>query len=485
MVRDEGRTPVEHAECRILHIDMDAFFVSVELLDYPHLHGVPVVVGSPSGRSVVLSASYEARAFGVRSAMPMSVAMRQCPTAVILPPHHRRYSEISGQVMRIFRSVTPHVEQLSVDEAFLDVAGSMRRLGGPREIGEQVREEISSTLGITASVGAATTKFVAKIASTRAKPDGLLLIPGDRTVAYLHTLPVSALWGVGAKTQEVLGRIGIRTVEDVAHTPVTTLRRLLGSSGEHVHNLAWGRDPRRVVVARPEKSIGAEETFSRDIDDSDVLRRELLRLAHRTATRLRASGNRAGGVALKLRYADFSTLTRSKKFDEPVDSANALYTAATALLAALGDRPMAVRLIGLRAESLESGGDGSTQLTIDRRDDNWRLAERVLDDVNRRFGDAGVVPAGLLASRRADEPRRGRAGGPPPAAGDAGAGTAAGVGAGGGAGGRAAGRSGGSALGRGGAVPEAESGRRAGHDQGPGAGGSSRGAPRTHRDPRA
>ncbi|MHA7239031.1 DNA polymerase IV [Arthrobacter sp. TMS1-12-1] len=379
---------------------MDAFYVSVELLDHPHLRGVPVVVGSPSGRSVVLSASYEARRFGVRSAMPMSVAMRRCPAAVILPPHHQRYAEVSRQVMGIFRSVTPEVEQLSVDEAFLDVAGSLRRLGSPRGIGEQVRAEIHSTLGITASVGAATTKFVAKIASTRAKPDGLLLIPGDQTVPYLHTLPVSALWGVGAKTQDVLARIGIRTVEDVAHTPVTTLRRLLGASGEQVHHLAWGRDPRRVVVSRPEKSIGAEETFSRDVEDSDVLRRELLRLAHRTATRLRASGHRAGGVALKVRYADFSTLTRSKKLDEPVDSANALYRAATALLAGLGDRPMPVRLIGLRAESLETGGDGSTQLTIDRQDDNWRLAERALDDVNRKFGEAGVVPAGLLGRAR-------------------------------------------------------------------------------------
>ncbi|MHA7283748.1 DNA polymerase IV [Arthrobacter sp. TMS2-4] len=400
MPKDAWQEPVEYAECHILHIDMDAFYVSVELLDHPHLRGVPVVVGSPSGRSVVLSASYEARRFGVRSAMPMAVAMRQCPAAVILPPHHRRYSEVSGQVMAIFRSVTPEVEQLSVDEAFLDVAGSLRRLGSPREIGEQVRAEIHSTLGITASVGAATTKFVAKIASTRAKPDGLLLIPGDRTVAYLHTLPVSALWGVGSKTQEVLARIGIRTVEDVAHTPVGTLRRLLGASGEHVHHLAWGRDPRRVVVSRPEKSIGAEETFSHDVEDSDVLRRELLRLAHRTATRLRASGHRAGSVALKLRYEDFSTLTRSKKLDEPVDNANALYRAATALLAGLGDRPMAVRLIGLRAESLETGGDGSTQLTIDRQDDNWRLAERVLDDVNRKFGEAGVMPAGLLSRTR-------------------------------------------------------------------------------------
>ncbi|WP_258069605.1 DNA polymerase IV [Arthrobacter sp. SX1312] len=423
MPKDAGQEPVEYAECHILHIDMDAFYVSVELLDHPHLRGVPVVVGSPSGRSVVLSASYEARRFGVRSAMPMAVAMRQCPTAVILPPHHRRYSEVSAQVMGIFRSVTPEVEQLSVDEAFLDVAGSLRRLGSPRAIGEQIRAEIHSTLGITASVGAATTKFVAKIASTRAKPDGLLLIPGDQTVAYLHTLPVSALWGVGAKTQEVLARIGIRTVQDVAHTPVATLRRLLGASGEHVHHLAWGRDPRRVVVSRPEKSIGAEETFSRDVEDSDVLRRELLRLAHRTATRLRASGHRAGSVALKLRYEDFSTLTRSKKLDEPVDNANALYRAATALLAGLGDRPMAVRLIGLRAESLVTGGDGSTQLTIDRQDDNWRLAERALDDVNRKFGDAGVMPAGLLARGRPPAPPGKPGGGLPPEADDDRAGT--------------------------------------------------------------
>ncbi|WP_425455997.1 DNA polymerase IV [Arthrobacter echini] len=399
MSTDGWLRQIEHAECHILHIDMDAFFVSVELLERPELRGVPVVVGSTSGRSVVLSASYEARRFGVRSAMPMSIALRRCPGAVILPPHQHRYAEVSAEVMRIFRSVTPEVEKLSVDEAFLDVAGSMRRLGGPREIGEQVRAQIQATLGMTASVGAATTKFVAKIASTRAKPDGLLLIPGDRTVAYLHTLPVSALWGVGAKTQEVLAGIGIRTVEDVARTPVPTLRRLLGASGEHVHHLAWGRDPRGVVVARQEKSIGAEETFSHDVADSAVLHKELLRLAHRTATRLRSSGYRAGGMALKLRYADFSTLTRSRRFDEPVDSAHALHGAATGLLESLGDRPMAVRLIGLRAESLEVGGDGSTQLTIDRRDENWRLAERALDEVNRKFGEAGVKPAGLLPTK--------------------------------------------------------------------------------------
>jgi DNA polymerase-4 len=219
---------------------------------------------------------------------------------------------------------------------------------------------------------------------------------------------VSVLWGVGAKTQETLARLGIRTVEDLAHTPVSALTRLLGTSGRQVHELAWGRDPRKVVVSRVEKSIGAEETFAQDVTDTAVLTKELLRLAHRTATRLRSSGNAAGGISLKLRYADFSTLTRSKKLAEPVDSAYAIYGAATSLLAALGERPMAVRLIGLRAEHLGSGGTGAQQLTIDRQDDNWRTAELALDEVNRKFGAAGVRPAGLLGPPAPRSPRRGR-----------------------------------------------------------------------------
>lgn len=387
---------IEDADCTILHVDMDAFYVSVELLSRPDLQGKAVIAGSPSGRSVVLSASYEARRFGVRSAMPMSTAMRLCPQAVILEPHHDRYARVSASVMAIFGTVTPLVEQLSVDEAFLDVSGSLRRLGSPREIGEQIRSRIRDSLGITASVGIASTKFVAKIASTRAKPDGLLLIPAARTVEYLHTLPVSALWGVGAKTQEVLARLGIRTVEDVARTPVSTLKRLLGTSGTHVHDLAWGRDPRPVIVSRQEKSIGSEETFAADVSDDDVLRAELLRLGHRTASRLRAARLRAGGVSIKLRYADFSTLTRSRQLTEPVDSAYALYAVASQLLESLGARPMSVRLIGIRAERLKAADDGAHQLTIDRRDDNWRLAEEALDRVKGKFGASMIMPARLL-----------------------------------------------------------------------------------------
>lgn len=387
---------IEDADCAVLHVDMDAFYVSVELLSRPELRGKAVIAGSPSGRSVVLSASYEARRFGVRSAMPMATAMRLCPQAVILEPHHHLYAEVSASVMDIFGTITPLVEQLSVDEAFLDVSGSMRRLGSPRAIGELIRATIQRELGITASVGIASTKFVAKIASTRAKPDGLLLIPAARTVEYLHTLPVSALWGVGAKTQEVLDRLGIRTVEDVARTPVSVLQRTLGATGAHVHRLAWGKDPRPVTVSRQEKSIGAEETFASDVDDDDTLRAELLRLAHRTASRLRSARLQTGGVSLKLRYADFSTLSRSRRLPEPTDSAHALYMAACQLLESVGVRPLSVRLIGIRAERLEDETGSSHQMTIDRQDDNWRLAEKALDRVNGRFGASMVMPARLL-----------------------------------------------------------------------------------------
>nr|WP_245953403.1 DNA polymerase IV [Arthrobacter silvisoli] len=380
----------------ILHVDMDAFFVSVELRSRPELRGKPVIVGFPSERSVVLSASYEARGVGVKSAMPMAVAMRLCPTAVILEPRHHLYYEVSAELMRIFESITDLVEPLSVDEAFLDVGGAIRRLGAPLGIAKLIRRRVSEELGITASVGIAANKFVAKIASTRCKPDGLLLIEADRTVEYLHSLPVKALWGVGAKTAEVLARLGIRSVADVAATPPAALRKILGASGEHVHRLSMGLDPRPVTPVRLEKSIGAEETFAVDTFDDDLLHRELLRLSHRTATRLRASGMLARTVALKLRYADFSTVTRSKTVHAPVDSAQIVYQVASQLLASLGSRPMSVRLIGVRLEQLETAGGAALQLSLDRRDDNWRSAEQALDQVSRKFGGKTVLPARLL-----------------------------------------------------------------------------------------
>ncbi|WLQ05530.1 DNA polymerase IV [Arthrobacter oryzae] len=380
----------------IMHVDMDAFFVSVELRSRPELRGRPVIVGYPADRSVVLSASYEARKFGVKSAMPMAVAARMCPSAVIIEPRHKLYYEVSAQLMAIFGSITDLVEPLSVDEAFLDVGGAIRRLGSPREIGGIIRRRVHEELGITASVGIAASKFVAKIASTRCKPDGLLLIGPDETVAYLHSLPVNALWGVGAKTGEVLARMGIRTVADVAATPPSALKKLLGASGEHVYRLSWGIDPRPVTPVRLEKSIGAEETFAVDTSDDVLLHRELLRLSHRTAERLRSTGMVARTISLKLRYTDFSTITRSRTVHAPVDSAQLIYAVAVQLLESLGPRAMTVRLVGVRAEQLEDAAQTSLQLSFDRRDDNWRAAEQALDRVAAKFGSKSVLPARLL-----------------------------------------------------------------------------------------
>jgi DNA polymerase-4 len=379
-----------------MHVDMDAFFVSVELRDRPDLRGRPVIVGFPAERSVVLSASYEARRFGVKSAMPMAVAHRLCPQAIIIEPRHKLYYEVSGQLMAIFESITELVEPLSVDEAFLDVGGAIRRLGAPLDIGQLIRRRVASELGITASVGIAASKFVAKIASTRCKPDGLLLIRPEQTVPYLHSLPVNALWGVGGKTAEVLARMGIRTVADVAATPVSSLKKVLGATGEHVHRLSWGIDSRTVTPVRVEKSIGAEETFAADTADDALLHRELLRLSHRTAERLRASGLVARTVALKLRYADFSTVTRSRTVHTPLDSAQLIYAVVIQLLESLGSRPLTVRLVGVRAEQLEPAAQTSLQLSLDRRDDNWRAAEQALDKVAEKFGSKSVLPARLL-----------------------------------------------------------------------------------------
>ena len=280
----------DDADCRILHVDMDAFFASVEVRDRPELAGKPVIVGAVGGRGVVLSATYEARAYGVRSAMPVSRAQRLCPHAVFVPPRHRVYGAVSKEIMALFREVTPEVEPLSLDEAFLDVGGAIRRLGPPAAIARRIRASTRGQYGLTCSVGVATTKFVAKLASTLSKPDGLLVVPAADVLAFLHPLPVSALWGVGERTGEVLARFGLRTVGDIACTPVDTLQRELGTAaGTHLAALAWGRDP-RPVRSQPDKSIGAEETFGTDVADPVVIRRELLRLSERTAQGLRAGG---------------------------------------------------------------------------------------------------------------------------------------------------------------------------------------------------
>ena len=398
--RQVSATPVDALDPHILHVDMDAFFASVELLDHPELVGKPVIVGHPSARSVVTAATYEARRFGVNSAMPMAVALRRCPQAIVLEPHYDRYQRYSAIVMDLFREVTPLVEVLGIDEAFLDVAGARRLLGTPWQIGTRIRERVFAETGLRCSVGAAATKYVAKLASGRAKPDGLLVVPAADTLGFLHPQPISALWGVGARTAEKLERLGLRTVGDVAEVPRDKLERALGpATAMHLHELSWGRDPRVVVTEHTEKSIGHERTFERNIAERAELERELLRLANAVGVRLRRSGVQARTIALKLRFDDFSTITRSRTLADPTDLGRRIYEEARSLYAESGRAGEPVRLLGVRGEQL-TGGAVDTALWDD--DDDWREAEQVVDAITAKFGKALVRPATLLG----DDPER-------------------------------------------------------------------------------
>jgi len=385
--------------CHILHVDMDAFYASVEIRDRPELAGQPVIVGGTGGRGVVLSASYQARTFGVRSAMPVTRARRLCPQAVFVPPRHRVYASASKEVMAIFGAVTPEVEPLALDEAFLDVSGALRRLGPPARIAAHIRAQVRQQQGITCSVGVAPCKFVAKIASARSKPDGLLVVPADGVLDFLHPLPVAALWGVGERAGEVLARLGLRTVGDIAQTPLATLQRELGAAhGAHLAALAWGRDERRVTPRVPEKSIGAEETFDTDIGDPVRIRRELLRLSGRTARGLRAGGYVARTVSVKLRLASFKTMTRSRTLPHPTDVAREIYATACSLYESSGlARGAPLRLVGVRVSGLVPAADASTQLTFDDKPVGWREAEQAVDKIASRFGTSAVRPAALVA----------------------------------------------------------------------------------------
>ena len=387
----------DDAGCTVLHADMDAFYAAVEVHRRPDLAGLPVIVGGAGSRGVVLSATYPAREFGVHSAMPMGRARRLCPEAVIVAPDFGAYERVSRGVMAIFRSVTPLVEPLSLDEAFLDVSGARRRLGSPVQIASWLRARVQDEQGISCSVGAATTKFLAKLASARCKPDGLLVVPRDGAVAFLHPLPVGALWGVGERTEETLLRLGLRTVGDIARTPPQTLRRVLGQAvGSQLAELAWGRDPRRVVSDEPERSVGAEETFARDIDDPAVIERELLRLAERTAARLRATGHSGRTVSIKIRFADFTTITRSRTLSGPSDVAHDIYVVAKALFAGLGLQRARLRLVGVRVERLVPTAGASRQLMLGERAASWREAEQAADRASRRYGPGAVRPATLV-----------------------------------------------------------------------------------------
>ena len=388
----------------MLHVDMDSFFVSVELLDSPELRGLPSAVAHDTARSVVSSASYEARRFGVRSAMPVARAKQLCPQLVLIDPHFEKYRAASRQVMEIFQEFTPLVEPLSIDEAFLDVAGSVRLFGSPVEIAHQLRERVRQRTGLPASVGLAATKHVAKLASQRAKPDGLLEISPERTLAFLHPLPIEAIWGVGGATAKQLHGRAIHTVGDLAREPLESLRRIVGAaSAQKLHDLANGRDAREVETQRVEKSIGHEETFAIDERSREVLERELLRLATRTGERLRQHELEARTIAIKVRYDDFQTVSRSRTLNEATNATQRIYQTARELFASLGAsydggpvRP--VRLIGVRAEQLLPSGSDTAALWSENEE--WRALDQAVDEVKGKFGRDGLTSARLLAPRR-------------------------------------------------------------------------------------
>jgi DNA polymerase IV len=400
------------AAATILHVDLDAFFAAVEQLDDPSLRGRPVVVGGLGARGVVSTASYEARTFGVRSAMPMARARKACPHATFLSPRMARYAEKSREVMAILGSISPLVEQLSIDEAFVDVAGAGRLLGDPAQIAALIRRRVHDETGLSLSVGVASTKFLAKLLSDLAKPDGMLVVEPGAERAFLAPLPMSRLWGVGPATLAKLERMGLRTIGDVAAVDEQALAGALGSGlGAHLSALARNDDPRDVVPERDAKSIGAEETFATDLRSAARCERELVRLTDRACARLRGSGLAARTVNLKIRFADFETRTRARTLADPTDVSTVVLEVARELLAEF-DVGRGVRLLGVSLSQLAA--DSVVQVALDltgdagseqrNRTERRAAVERAVDEVRGRFGARAVGPATLVDP--ADDVRR-------------------------------------------------------------------------------
>ncbi|MDX1657277.1 MAG: DNA polymerase IV [Nitriliruptorales bacterium] len=379
----------------ILHADMDAFYASVEQRDDPSLRGRPVAVGGSGSRGVVAAASYEARRYGVRSALPMVRARRLCPDLVVVPADFTKYREVSKQVMEVFRNYTPLVEPLSLDEAFLDVSGAVRLFGPPPEIARQIRAEVRAVTGLPCSIGVGPSKFIAKLLSGRAKPDGLAHWTAAEATARLRALPVGDLWGAGPKTVERLERYGFRTIGDVADADRRTLERIVGDAhGRHLHALATGSDDRSVTPHEPAKSISAEETFEDDIDDPVVLHRILLRLSEKVGRRVRRSELAGRTITLKVRFSNFDTVTRSATLPLPTDRTHDIADLVHELFDGLRLERARVRLLGVGVSNLtDATAARQMTLTSDRR---WEDVERVADAVAERFGDVGISYASLL-----------------------------------------------------------------------------------------
>ena len=380
-------------ESTILHADLDAFYASVEQRDDPRLRGRPVIVGA----DVVLAASYEAKACGVRTAMGAGQARRVCPQAIVVAPRMAAYSEASRAVFEVFRDTTPLVEGLSIDEAFLEVAGLRRIAGSPTEIATQLRRHVAERVGLPITVGVARTKFLAKVASAVAKPDGLLVVPPDRELAFLHPLPVERLWGVGAVTAAKLHDHGISTVGEVATLAESVLVALLGqASGRHLHALAHNDDPRSVEVGRRRRSIGAQQALGHSPHSPATLNPILINLVERIAGRLRAAGRTGRTVTLRLRFDDFSRATRSHTLDRATAETETILAAARELLAAA--QPMievqGLTLVGVAIANLDDDAAGQLALPLDRRPAG--IIDATLDDVRHRFGTSAITRAVLL-----------------------------------------------------------------------------------------
>ena len=385
----------------VLHADMDAFFAAVEQLDRPELRGRALLVGGTGPRGVVSTASYEARPFGVGSAMPMAAARRRCPHAVVLAPRFRRYQEVSRIVMRTLGDFSPLVEPLSLDEAFVDMTGSEGLFGDPRAMGAAVRRAVFEATGLTVSVGVSATKYVAKVASDRRKPDGLTVVDPQSVTGFLHPLPIDRLWGVGPRTRARLKARGIETIGDVARTPPDTLERWFGGIGAHMHRLAHGRDERSVVPEREAKSIGSENTLDSDIAGEDAIRPWLLRTADTVARRLRGEGLVALGIRVKLRTADFRLHTRQATLGTATSATRPITEAAESLLREF-DLSLPVRLVGCAAFELRDGNGGARRqfdlFEAPRSEHDERL-DRTLDVVHERFGTGAITRARHLERR--------------------------------------------------------------------------------------
>ena len=381
----------------ILHVDMDAFFASVEVLDDPSLRGKPVLVGHDGPRGVVAAASYEARKFGCHSAQPMAVAKRLCPQAVIVKGHFHRYRELSDQVFAIFERYTPQIQPLSIDEAFLDVTGSLRALGPAEQIARNIKNAIKAETGLTGSVGVAPNKFLAKLASDMDKPDGLTIIRPEDIDRILPPLPLSRMWGIGPKTARKLADLNIKTFGDLRKMSDEWLQDRFGSDAQHYHDLARGIDDRPVTPDRQAKSIGQEETFGVNVADKDELRQTLFTQAEQVGRRLRKAGLRAKAVWVKIRFGDFQTISRQCTLDEPTDVTTILYDAAKRLFDAWAKESFSpVRLIGMAGKHLIEGG-GQLSLFPDPETQKQRAVDQVVDRINQKLGKGRIRRGGGLS----------------------------------------------------------------------------------------